>query len=368
MRLDTKSKRLEAQATQFTSLINNGYTKEIYKGLTIFVKGLILKVFRDTAAQHILFTQYRTGERLEEVKQALKNNYDAREQRKKDEKGNRKPTASAACAAAIREELKNAYPGVKFSVTSSNFAGGNSVDISWLDGPTSDQVQAITSKYRYGHFDGMEDIYEYSNSRDDIPQAKFVSENRSMSEEVTASITEQLKTQWGAEYIEGLHDSELGTLIYRKFQDMDLYTPTQTKQAAPQFKPVETITGEVNIIDYSDKSFAVIGDTKPIKDALKSLGGKFNFRLTCGAGWVFPKSKLDQVQTALGDIFNTPEEPIEPEPEEIRAVEADQIGPEQVQEYDNLKDIEDAANSGQVISISNLYEVIKNTSRQQNLF
>lgn len=52
------------------------------------------------------------------------------------------------------------------------------------------------------------------------------------------------------------------------------------------------------IIDYSEKAIAVCGDTKAIKDDLKSLGGRFNPRLTCGAGWVFPKSKREQL-TAL---------------------------------------------------------------------
>jgi hypothetical protein len=52
-------------------------------------------------------------------------------------------------------------------------------------------------------------------------------------------------------------------------------------------------------VDYSDKAFAVIGDTKPIKDLLKSLGGRFNFRLTCGPGWIFPKTKLNDVTAAL---------------------------------------------------------------------
>lgn len=58
--------------------------------------------------------------------------------------------------------------------------------------------------------------------------------------------------------------------------------------------------GEIQIIDYSEKAIAVIGDTKPIKDKLKELGGKFNFRLSCGAGWIFPKTKLTEVQA----LFN----------------------------------------------------------------
>jgi hypothetical protein len=61
----------------------------------------------------------------------------------------------------------------------------------------------------------------------------------------------------------------------------------------------EAIAGRVEIINYSEKAIAVIGDTKPIKDKLKELGGKFNFRLTCGCGWIFPKTKLEEVKREI---------------------------------------------------------------------
>jgi len=59
-------------------------------------------------------------------------------------------------AANIRTELKRAFPKVKFSVKSDY----NSVDIKWTCGPTAKQVEEITSKYKGGSFNGMEDIYE----------------------------------------------------------------------------------------------------------------------------------------------------------------------------------------------------------------
>jgi hypothetical protein len=55
----------------------------------------------------------------------------------------------------------------------------------------------------------------------------------------------------------------------------------------------------LQIIDYSDKAFAVIGETKPIKETLKALGGRFNMFLKCGAGWIFPKTKLQTVKIKL---------------------------------------------------------------------
>lgn len=57
----------------------------------------------------------------------------------------------------VRIELKKAFPGFKFSVTSDH----NSCDVKWAHGPTTAQVKPILSKYRAGHFDGMTDCYSH---------------------------------------------------------------------------------------------------------------------------------------------------------------------------------------------------------------
>jgi hypothetical protein len=89
---------------------------------------------------------------------------------------------AAQTATAIRRELKTAFPLTKFRVTSDNFSGGNAVRINWVDGPTYDEVSRLTVKYEYGRFDGMWDLYEYTNVRDDIPQVKYVTHHRQMSD------------------------------------------------------------------------------------------------------------------------------------------------------------------------------------------
>ena len=66
------------------------------------------------------------------------------------------------------------------------------------------------------------------------------------------------------------------------------------------------------IIDYSEKSIAVIGDTKDIKESLKEIGGVFNPRLSCGAGWIFSKKKMAELSEILGSgvvTATTPERP-----------------------------------------------------------
>jgi hypothetical protein len=56
-------------------------------------------------------------------------------------------------------------------------------------------------------------------------------------------------------------------------------------------------------VDYSEKAIAVFGDTRPIKDELKALGGRFNPKLTHDdekkAGWIFSKSKESELKNLL---------------------------------------------------------------------
>ncbi|KAA6310167.1 hypothetical protein EZS27_038481, partial [termite gut metagenome] len=68
----------------------------------------------------------------------------------------------------------------------------------------------------------------------------------------------------------------------------------------------ETVTGYFQIVDYSEKALAIFGDTRPIKDQLKALGGRFNPKLTHEggkqAGWIFQKSKENQLRELTGKI------------------------------------------------------------------
>ena len=88
-------------------------------------------------------------------------------------------TQVAQCAQLVRKELKTLHPGVKFSVTSENYSMGDSVNVSYRrEDLTEEQHRALNgilrSKFQYGHFNGMEDIYENSNRNDDMPQTKFL--------------------------------------------------------------------------------------------------------------------------------------------------------------------------------------------------
>lgn len=92
-------------------------------------------------------------------------------------------TRHAEVATLIRRELKkHGIPGKVRSRTASMMTA---VDV-YLDDQLPATVQAIRehcAQYQYGHFDGMQDLYENSNTRDDIPQVKFISINNRVSDE-----------------------------------------------------------------------------------------------------------------------------------------------------------------------------------------
>lgn len=65
----------------------------------------------------------------------------------------------------IRKELKRMFPGAKFSVRGSSFSGGDSIDIEYpkdFDGDV-EKIRELCNRYQEGSFDGMQDLYEYSN-------------------------------------------------------------------------------------------------------------------------------------------------------------------------------------------------------------
>jgi hypothetical protein len=63
----------------------------------------------------------------------------------------------ADTAKFVRAALKETFPGVKFSVKSSVYAGGASINIAYTDGPSASQVEAVAQAFQGAYFDGMTD-------------------------------------------------------------------------------------------------------------------------------------------------------------------------------------------------------------------
>ncbi len=68
---------------------------------------------------------------------------------------------TAEVAKIVRQELKTAYPAIKFSVRSKVYTGGSSIRVSWEDGPTQADVRRITDQFQGADFDGMQDLKTY---------------------------------------------------------------------------------------------------------------------------------------------------------------------------------------------------------------
>lgn len=69
---------------------------------------------------------------------------------------------STETAKLARQILKEAFPGVKFSVRVSKYSGGASIYVRWEDGPTGKEVDELLSPLDGTYFDGMID---YSGTR-----------------------------------------------------------------------------------------------------------------------------------------------------------------------------------------------------------
>ena len=136
-------------------------------------------------------------------------------------------TTHAQTAKAIREELKKAFPNVSFSVKSFSFSMGDDVRIEWTNGPTTEQVENITKKYEYGTFDGMTDLYEIDNKRNDIPQVKYIITSRKITEDIKEKTAQEIADRFGFDrndqkaWMEKLGEWEQQA-VYKKLKDVEL--------------------------------------------------------------------------------------------------------------------------------------------------
>ena len=212
----------------------------------------------------------------------------------------------------LRELLKRNFPGVKFSVRKDG--SGDTVNITWTDGPTRKMVDEIAGQFEGRRFNGMEDCEEIvtSDFTDLFGSLGYIFTEREYSEEVMERTRKNVIEDYplladGKDHnrneFESIKASEaeinywfsLNSVIRHRLWDIDL-TERPTKAQTDESVKSSGLT----VIDYSEKAVAVIGDTKAVKDRLKEMGGRFNAKLSCGPGWIFSKSKKDEITTAFG--------------------------------------------------------------------
>ncbi|MFC8837871.1 LPD29 domain-containing protein [Streptomyces griseoincarnatus] len=67
-------------------------------------------------------------------------------------------------AAELRNRLKSAFPGVKFSVRKGTGTGSAWISVYWTDGPSTADVEEHTRPMQGSQFNGMEDRYESTDN------------------------------------------------------------------------------------------------------------------------------------------------------------------------------------------------------------
>ena len=103
-------------------------------------------------------------------------------------------------AKLIRKALKEAFPGIKFSVRSEGGRGA-SIDVRWTDGPAEQQVADVCDRFRGGYFDGSIDyrgtVYALMGGQRVRFGADFVFYRRDYSPAVLARIVDRVAREWG---------------------------------------------------------------------------------------------------------------------------------------------------------------------------
>lgn len=184
----------------------------------------------------------------------------------------------------IRNNLKKEFPNFKFSIRREHHS---SVNVDILEAPFNMLTEEDKTYQTVNHF-------YIADTLKDFPQIK----------EVLLKIHAIMNATNGVL----VEDGDYGT-VPNYYTNLSIGTwekpfkvierEAKASDLKPSFEKMEVPAGKIQIIEYSERAIAVIGDTKPIKDKLKELGGKFNFRLTCGAGWIFRKVDLERIKEAL---------------------------------------------------------------------
>jgi hypothetical protein len=98
--------------------------------------------------------------------------------------------AVAEDAKEIRRTLKKQFPLTKFSVRSKSYSMGSSIRVSWLDGPTKKEVEAIAQSKKQVSYDSCGEILSGGN--------QFVFCDRDYSEPIYRSAVNKMRpwTNW----------------------------------------------------------------------------------------------------------------------------------------------------------------------------
>ena len=247
-------------------------------------------------------------------------------------------------AKIVRGELKKHFPGVVFSVRSSSYSMGASIDMEWLDGPTKSEVEVITDEFEGSTFDGMTDMksnrYSTWQGREVSWGADSVSTVRRYSKSFYSQVVDQVcqkhgvptpeimqdsytykgKTSYGNPYIADnniqIGCDDLSTLIRRELDKTSAYTKPTEPGAIAVASNADDIA--VTVTENTEKNGIEISfSSKPPDDVIESLREKSRgFKYHRAKNKWYAKKTNDRVNfaTKLAARFNQPQQSDQPVP------------------------------------------------------
>jgi hypothetical protein len=258
----------------------------------------------------------------------------------------------------LKKYIKQRF-GVSVRIKTEHYSMGCSINIDWTLGCSKKDIEKICNRLQYGDFDGMTDMYNYSDDAQtgltidgvNLNTFKYVFVQRYVPETIGFQLAKAISDKYS---YQGVHKCEtmedyrknfsdrFGSawnwqdMAYRQTAKLNFITQDESeikiieaykdekisdcwddihfiyevggkryetsnyKQSEPEIKKEsQAERNDIKVVDYSDKALAVQGQTFEIKDQLKELGGKFNKHLKGGPGWIFPKYKADAINDVI---------------------------------------------------------------------
>lgn len=133
--------------------------------------------------------------------------------------------SASETAKIIRSILKEQFPGVKFSVRSETFAGGDAVRVGWMDGPPEKMVDKAIGWLKGSTFDGMIDLktsryVEYEGQRASF--ADYITLSRRYSAAFLAWASVVVAERCGLPPLEVTEEGEFGAYLIGGAKDVNL--------------------------------------------------------------------------------------------------------------------------------------------------
>lgn len=241
----------------------------------------------------------------------------------------RKKLWAADTSKNLKTFLSYYFPGVKFSVSKDRYGD---ISVNYDDDICGFLVSGIIAKFNGKSWDGMYDEHHYHSSNfiklfadgfssiscyknwDSQTERNFLNDAKDIDrllEKYPLLIPTKDKEVY-EKILKALKEALAQKSIPRhleKYLDLRRVNPYKQRSPKPPKPSKEVVVknpnpnSEFEIVDYSEKSIVLIGDTKPYKDLLgrSGIGGTYNSHLNTdkvpgGEGWVFSKKKQQEVE------------------------------------------------------------------------